>query len=245
MLLLGGCTTTPAAAPPPAPVQEQAPRTSSAALRSSAAPEQPRAPQSRFINSGLIIQNFASLSEANDLQWVPSEVIETGVFRYVRYHSYQAAQFELNIYGNPNHPAGVEIGVYAGKNRTKAEIRGLMARLLQRAEDREQVTQLALEQDKVEHNGLTFEITPATADDAFGGWWISIYDAAAIDKARDSEAELKRITREATKSEEPAQAKTKRPSLKAKRKSSTPRVYLQDNSLENGTGAPATTEEAP
>ncbi|PTL81662.1 hypothetical protein [Vitiosangium sp. GDMCC 1.1324] len=193
--VLGGCPNANRTRPdePSTPPAPQAARTTSAPLSAPAASAS-RHPETegRLIDSGLIIETFAKQFGGKDLKQVPSEFIEAGVFRSVRYLSYEAAQFELNIYGDPQHPAGVEIGVYAGKNSTKEEIRRLMAGLLQKAADRELVHGLALGQDKLERAGLTFEITPPTADDGFGGWWISIYDKNALDKVRGpDEAEVK------------------------------------------------------
>jgi hypothetical protein len=42
--------------------------------------------------------------------------------------------------------------------------------------------------------GLTIEITPPDAPDAYGGWWISIYFEDKVNGIRASEAELKAIT---------------------------------------------------
>jgi hypothetical protein len=41
---------------------------------------------------------------------------------------------------------------------------------------------------------LTFEVTPETAEDAYGGWWVSVYDELALDKSRASRQELDTIT---------------------------------------------------
>ena len=240
--LLGGCVSHPQLREEPARPAPLVAKTTSAPLVAPAAAPAP-APVSphpmtegRLINSGLIIQTFADKFRAGDLQQVPSEFIDTGTFRRVPYLSYEAAQFELNIYGDPQHPAGVEIGVYAGKDSTKEEIRNLMARLLQQAADRELLHGLALTQDQIERAGLTFEITPPTADDAFGGWWISIYDKNAIDKARASDAELERlvVSAPAPRSESKTPHGKKKSKKGASKKSEAPRVYVEDYAKENG-----------
>jgi hypothetical protein len=236
--LLGGCVSHPQLREEPARPEPLAAKTTSAPLSAPApAPASPHPmTEGRLINSGLIIQTFADKFRAGDLQQVPSEFIDTGTFRRVPYLSYEAAQFELNIYGDPQHPAGVEIGVYAGKDGTKEELRNLMARLLQQAADRELVHGLALNQDQLERAGLTFEITPPTADDAFGGWWISIYDKTAIDKARASDAELERlVVRAPAPSAESETRRAKKKSKKhADRKAKLPDVYVEDYAKENG-----------
>ena len=63
-----------------------------------------------------------------------------------------------------------------------------------------------LDADKKVRDGLTFEITPPTAEDAYGGWWVSVYDEKALDRSRASEDEMARITttRTAVKESKPA-----------------------------------------
>ncbi|WP_257454770.1 hypothetical protein [Archangium lipolyticum] len=224
----------------PAP---SAPKSTSAPLTAPApapAPSHPRT-ENRLVNSGLIIESFAAKFGARELKQVPSEVIDTGVFRYVPYLSYEASQLELNIYGDPQHPAGVEIGVYAGKDSTKKEIRGLIAGLLQKADDRELVHHLALEEDELERDGLTFVVTPATADDAYGGWWISIYDANAIEKARASDAELKVLAQTPPgNGNTPTPTDEKKKERKRARKpGEKPRVYIKDYSREGEVYVPS------
>jgi hypothetical protein len=240
LALLGGCPSpsrTQQLREPATPPAPSTPKSAAAPLSAPAA-NTPRHPvtEGRLIDSGLIIEAFAEKFGRRELKQVPSVVIETGILRYVPYLSYEAAQGELNIYGDPQHPAGVEIGLYAGKNSTKEEIRNLMAGLLQQAADRELVHDLALEQDKLERAGLTFEITPPTADDGFGGWWISIYDKKALDAARRSDAELKEIVVEvpAGKEENPARPKPTKAKKPARKPSEPQRVYVEDYDKKDG-----------
>jgi len=235
MVLLGGCPNPGRSqlreqpAPPAAPALKSTP----AALSSPPASRQP-ATEGRLIDSGLIIETFATRFGARDLKQVPSEVIDTGIFRYVPYLTYETARGELNIYGDPQHPAGVEIGIYAGKTRTKEELRNLMAGLLQQAADRELVHGLSLDEDKLERAGLTFEVTPPTGEGSYGGWWISIYDEAAINKARASDAELKTIAVEAPAQKNDPPAEPKKPARKSKEPGTSDRVYIQDYTREDG-----------
>lgn len=222
LALLGGCA---------GPSREQAPAPAPTQPPAALAPKAP-ATQDRLVSSGLIIEIFRHNFGKSGLANVPAEVIETGIFRRVPYLSYRASQFELNIYGDPQHPAGVELGVYQGKDRSKEEIRELMALLLQHAADRELVHALPLDEQQLRREGLTFEVTPPMAKDSFGGWWISIYDASAIEKARASDAELTAITVEAP-ADQPA-VETKRPARLAQQAASSRRVYVQNYARANG-----------
>lgn len=231
--LLTGCPAHQQARPPPPP--PAAPDTRAEPLSTRPSPARPPMTTGRLIDSGLILETFAAHFGSKDIKQVPSEVVETGMFRHVPYLSYESSQFELNIYGDPLHPAGVEIGVYASKTPTKQEIRDTVARLLQQAADRELVHRLSLEQDRMERAGLTFEVTPPTADDAFGGWWISIYDAAAIQAGRASDDELKVISVKPDHPARQAAEEIRRPAHKKQEEQRNPeRVYIPDYSKGDG-----------
>ena len=236
---LGGCRTITEPKPNPTPTRAEGPTRRHDASALEARPVQPTT-EGRLANTGLIIDTFATRQWAKDLEQTPSSVIENGIFRSVPYLSYRADRFELNIYGDPQHPAGVEIGVYAGKEATKEEIRTLLAGLLQRPEDRELIRQLSLDDDELERAGLTFKVTPPTADDAYGGWWLSIYDVKALDNARASDEEMRLITVTEPKGAPQATPKTKR----SRRPSQSPRVYVPDYSRE-GDGYIRTDSEDP
>lgn len=238
MSLLGGCPNPNRAqrreaSPQPAP---QAMKSTSAPLSSAPAASASNHPvtEGRLVDSGLIIETFAGKFGRKGLQQIPSEVIDNGILRYVPYISYEAEQYQLNIYGDPQHPAAVEIGVYASKDSTKEEVRSVMAGLLQKAADRELVHGLALKKDQLERDGLTFEVTPPTADDAFGGWWISIYDKSALDKARASTAEMKTITVSVPQPESAPHQERRKAKKPAGGKKASDRVYIEDYTKKDG-----------
>lgn len=238
MVLLGGCPNPSRSQLQEQPAQPAAPEMKSTPAALSSAPARASGKpvtEGRLIDSGLIIETFATRFGKKDLKQVPSEVIDTGIFRYVPYLTYETSRGELNIYGDPQHPAGVEIGIYASKTSTKEELRSLMAGLLQQAADRDLVHSLSLDEDKLERAGLTFEVTPPTSDESYGGWWISIYDAAAIDRARASDAELKTIAVEAPERKDEPPAEPKKPPRKSKKPDTSDRVYIPDYSREEGT----------
>jgi hypothetical protein len=74
-------------------------------------------------------------------------------------------------------------------------------------------------QDKQEREGLTFEVTPETAEDSYGGWWVSVYDVKELDAARATEEELKQITvdEEDLKKEEEEEKKKAPPKTEPKK----------------------------
>jgi hypothetical protein len=134
---------------------------------------------------------------AADLEQIPATVIDTGVLRHVPYKSFRAGNFEINIYGDPDEPAGLEVGIYKSlvlSQRAKNQCLEFMAAVLNDPADRDMLKSLQLKQDIRRRDRLTFEVTPETAEDAYGGWWISVYDSTALDRSRASPQELAAIT---------------------------------------------------
>jgi len=70
----------------------------------------------------------------------------------------------------------------------------VIAALLGDPKDVETLKSLQLAPGRKDRGGLTFEVTPETADDAYGGWWITVYDPKLLDEARATDEELKKIT---------------------------------------------------
>lgn len=135
---------------------------------------------------------------ASNLTPIPATVIDKGILRNVPYTSFQCGEnYEVNIYGDLDHPAGIEIGFY--KTLPDNALRQtncvkFLSELLPQSTDKEIVQTLNSMKDLKTRDGLTFEITPPSADDSYNGWWISIYSEKQLDVARASEAEMKHIT---------------------------------------------------
>lgn len=131
-----------------------------------------------------------------DISPIAATVIDRGIFKSVPYLSHRFGELEFNIYGDPDEPAGLEIGIY---NRApSAEIRRLclaaISELLNDPADRDTLQRMNLDRSKTARGTMTFEITPSDADDAYGGWWISVYDTKLVDLQRASDRELAGIT---------------------------------------------------
>jgi hypothetical protein len=94
-------------------------------------------------------------------------------------------------------PVGIEAGVYRKlleDGAAKSKCVNFISALLSQGEDKKVFRQLNLDGSLTNRDGLRFEITPPTAVDAYGGWWISVYSSARMDLARASDAELTRIS---------------------------------------------------
>lgn len=134
---------------------------------------------------------------AKGLKQIPSTVIDKGVLRNVPYTSYRAGEVELNIYGDPEAPACFEIGVHGALLKSaeaKKNCFDIVGAILADAASIAFLKALNPEGDRKVRAGVTYEITPPTAEDAYGGWWISIYSEALLDKSRASASEMAKIT---------------------------------------------------
>jgi hypothetical protein len=150
-----------------------------------------------FPNSVEIVSRLHQESWGKDLQPIPSTVIDKGILRNVPYSSFKAGDYEMNVYGDLQNPAAVEIGVYRSllnDNLAKEHCIQFVSSVLPSQKERDVLKVLNHEKDLATVDGLTIEFTPPTDEDAYGGWWISAYYRERLDASRASEKELAEIT---------------------------------------------------
>lgn len=151
-----------------------------------------------------IVAKLARLPWADGLRQVPATVIDVGVMRNVPYMSFRCGggDYEVNVYGDPDAPACIEVGTY-NRLRTDAAARAnaislLRDHVLANPLDRLIIGGLGLEGDIATHGKLTIESTPHTAPDAYGGWWMAVYFADAVEALRAKAEEVAAISVETT-----------------------------------------------
>lgn len=184
------------------------------------------APTQRLARWDKCIEVVAARTWATELRQIPATYIDKGILKNVPYMSHKSGNTEFNLYGDPDKPACLEIGVtkeLLKSDAAKKECLAVIVALLGEPKDADFLKTLKLTQDKQERDGLTFEVTPETAEDAYGGWWISIYDVKALDAARATEKELLEITtteeeidKEDKEEEEKKKEEAKKPPPKTK-----------------------------
>jgi hypothetical protein len=176
--------------PPPALAKPAVPSSLSPAAR--ATPAQ-HIPAWDALTTALATQRWAT-----NLMQIPATVIDKGQMRAVPYTSYRCGEdYEVNVYGDPDAPAAVEIGVYRSllkSEAAKSNCIEFIASVLGDHSAAEILRKLNGSKDLVVHNGLSIEITPETDEDAYGGWWVSVYDEKTLDAARATPKELEQIT---------------------------------------------------
>lgn len=139
--------------------------------------------------------------EIRSLVEIPATTISIGDLRNVPYKSFRVNRdIELNIYGDPNDPCGVELGIYGSrKNNEKLQrvLRAYLAGFLTNREELKALYGIDLKGGKAVAGDITFEAAPPTAPDAFGAWWISLFNLKDLNAIRLSDAEYAKLTKPA------------------------------------------------
>jgi hypothetical protein len=147
-----------------------------------------------------IVSRLANSGFAPAIQQVPATVISYGTFKNVPYISFRCGygDYEINVFGDLNQPAAVQIGAMNYLHQTAAEKTNcvnFICSVLANAADRKMVRALDWNLKDVKSNGsLTFETLLPGEMGSYGGWWVSVYDTNALASAEASDAELLAIT---------------------------------------------------
>lgn len=124
----------------------------------------------------------------NTLELVESGEIDNGDLKLVPYLSFRAnGVYELNIYGDPDNPAALEIGYRGGWFRSgdaQKRCRQFMVSYLTGLRQLKALYSLNARGGKTVVDGLEIEITPRTAPDAYGGWWVALSNPARLESQR-------------------------------------------------------------
>ena len=147
-----------------------------------------------------VIANDLRTNDAiESLVEIPATVIDNGEFKNVPYKSFRVNNdIELNIYGDPEDPAGLELGIYgsrSGSEKLRHTLRSYLAGFLTTRDEIAKLYALSFKGGIATSGSLTLEITPKDAPDAYGAWWVSLYDKKALAEARLSDAEYARLAK--------------------------------------------------
>ena len=146
-----------------------------------------------------IINDLRHTDGIKSLEQIPATVVDVGDFKNVPYLSFRLnGSVELNIYGDPENPAGLELGIY-GMKHSDARLRRICREFLVSYLNTRAEIQAVYQLD--ENGGLhtvgdmTIEYTPANAKDAYGAWWLSLYNRKQLAGVRLTDAEYAKLTR--------------------------------------------------
>ncbi len=145
-----------------------------------------------------IVNDLRTHDSIRSLVQIPAVRVDTGSFRNVPYRSFRLNRdIEFNLYGNPEDPAGMELGIFgmrAGDDKLRRKLRAYFAGFLTGRDEIRALYEVDLEGGSAKAGDFIVEITPKDAPDAFGAWWISLYKQSEIDAARLSDAAYAKVT---------------------------------------------------
>jgi len=153
----------------------------------------------RIPSWGTIVSALSKAPWANGLRQIPATVIDNGDLKDVPYLSFHCAGdcYEMNVYGDPDNPACIEIGAIkslAKSERARSNCVHFVSSILTRYDDKRVARSVGRSKQIITNDDLTFEITLPDEPDAYGGWWISVYNESALEEARATGKDLLTIT---------------------------------------------------
>ena len=147
----------------------------------------------------VMVNDLRNNDAVKSLEQIPATGIDIGTYKNIPYLSFRINELiEMNIYGDPDDPGAVEFGVYgkqASNNKTRRVLRSFLAGFLSSRKEVGAIYSLPFTGGKSCVGDICFLIIPPTAPDAYGGWWISLFNPKKLDAARLSDAEYAKLTR--------------------------------------------------
>lgn len=141
-----------------------------------------------------VLANLPSVGFTEPAEPIPATVVDVGVLKYVPYASHRVGpDRELNVYGDPERPTCIEIGLYRGLLASDEE-KGRCLMLLQALLPDVSLRGISLKGGKSMRNGVVAEVTPPTAPDAYGGWWISVYSLTRLRSESGMQSSVSEVT---------------------------------------------------
>lgn len=147
----------------------------------------------------VIVNDLRNNDAIKSLEQIPATTIDNGVFRNVPYLSFRINEFiEMNVYGDPDDPAGVEFGIY-GRSQSNGKLRRVLrtflAGFLSTREEIGAIYGIPFSGGKKCLGDFCIEVTPADAPDAYRAWWISLFNPGKLEADRLGDAEYAKLTR--------------------------------------------------
>ena len=146
----------------------------------------------------VIANDLRTQDDIRSLLQIPAVRIDLDDFRRIPYKSFLVNDnMELNIYGNPDRPVGIEIGIFGARRdslRAREAVRAYLAGFLSSRAEIAALYAVDLDAGEARAGRLTIEVTPPTAPEAEDSWWMSLYLPDELEKARVSEAAYKALT---------------------------------------------------
>jgi len=146
----------------------------------------------------VIINDIRNYDEIVRFEEIPPVRLESGAFRNVPYKSFRGnRRLELNLYGDLQRPAGIEIGIYGPDSRDerlRRLARRFMATYMGSRGEVGALYDIPLTGGIAEVGPTVIRIQSPDEPDSHGAWWISIYNKRALERARVPPAQYEKVT---------------------------------------------------
>jgi hypothetical protein len=146
----------------------------------------------------MIVQDLRTDDNIHSFIQIPPTSIESGYLKNIPYLSFRVnGRMEMNVYGNPEDPVCLEFGIYEHGERItrfKKIIRAYLAGCLSSRAEIGALYGLSEKGGERQAGKLRFKVLPPTAPDAYGGWWISVFDPVRLEQSRLSDAAYSKVT---------------------------------------------------
>jgi hypothetical protein len=145
-----------------------------------------------------IVHDLRTHDSIQFFEQIPATSIDNGLLRNIPYLSFRVNRHaELNVYGDHDNPAAIEFGIYGRGRLTDQKRRVFREFIAGHLDTREEIAALySLGRDKREARAgqLAFRLISPDDPDGFGGWWIVVYHAGRLEKARVNDRAYARVT---------------------------------------------------
>lgn len=149
----------------------------------------------------VLANDLRTMDQVQSLVEIPATPVEVGPLRHVPYLSFAINDdMEINIYGDPEDPAGIEIGIYGAKSsnqKLRKSLRSYLAGYLTMRSEIRALYGVSLDGGTQSAGDMRFEVTPLGAPDSYGAWWISCYNIKDMQAAKLDAREYARLTKPA------------------------------------------------
>lgn len=145
-----------------------------------------------------MVHDLRTHDRIKSFEMIPATAIDNGFLRNIPYLSFRVNEkAEFNIYGDPDKPAAVEIGIYGSGRVSERHRRVFREFLAGHLDSREEIAALySLSPDRREARAgnLVFRLIPPDAPDSYGGTWLVVCDPKRLERARLSDAAYAKVT---------------------------------------------------
>lgn len=147
----------------------------------------------------VMVNDLRNNDAIKSLEQIPATAIDNGTYKNIPYLSFRINEFiEMNVYGDPDDPGAVEFGIYGKRafdDKLRRVLRSFLAGFLSSRKEVAAIYSLPFAGGKKCVGDICFLIIPPTAPDAYGGWWISLFNPKKLAAARMDDAEYAKLTR--------------------------------------------------